>query len=77
MREASGERAVRPGSSKTRCAAESHRAAEGFMSHIAGFAAALPAAERHLRIDDGFSPEPMFAMAVRNGAIRSRAAPLR
>ena len=47
------------------------------MSDIAGFAAALPMAELHLRIDGGFAPESMFAMAARNCSVRSRAAPLR
>ena len=47
------------------------------MSDIAGFAAALPMAELHLRIDGGFAPESTLAIAARNGPIRSRAAPRR
>ena len=47
------------------------------MSDIVGFAAAAPMAELHPCIDGGFAPEPMLAMAVRNGPVRSRAAPLR
>ena len=47
------------------------------MSDIARFAAALPMAEVHLRIDGGFAPESMLAIAARNGPIQSRAAPLR
>ena len=47
------------------------------MSDIAGFAAALPTAELHLRIDGGFAPESMLAVAARNDPVRSRAALLR
>ena len=47
------------------------------MSDIAGFAAAPPMAELHLRIDGGFAPESTLAIAARNGPVRSRAAPLR
>ena len=41
------------------------------MSDIAGFVAALPTAEFHLRIEGNFEPGSMFVIAGRNGPLRS------